>query len=160
VGPEEQGLNASVVDLLGGCVRKLPVIASCHGHYRSIEEMADETAGWMEDGYQGLKTGFGKLRGNARLGYDTTAMSPMSAMRSARPDRMLMIDGIAIKWDVTDAVRRQSDGGTTSPGSSPSAPGTEGYANLRAKTTPASPMANASGRSSNSSGCSPPAQST
>ena len=65
-----KALNASVLDLLGGCVHeKLPVIASCHAHYESIPDMADETARWMEDGYQGLKTGFGK-RGNANLGYD------------------------------------------------------------------------------------------
>ena len=69
-GDLKASLGKSVLDLLGGCVHeKLPVIASCHAHYESIPEMADETAAWMEDGYQGLKTGFGK-RGNARLGYE------------------------------------------------------------------------------------------
>ncbi len=136
-----KALNASVLDLLGGCVHeKLPVIASCHGHYESIEEMADETAGWMEAGYQGLKTGFGK-RGNARLGYEHDRdVAYVKAMREVLgPDRMLMIDnGIAIKWDVTDAVRRarameeynlawiEEPLGAWDP---------EGYANLRAKTT-------------------------
>ena len=78
--------------------------------------MAEETAEWVSTGLQGLKTGFGK-RGNARLGYDHDRdVAYVKAMREVLGDKMLMIDnGIAIKWDVTDAVRRaQGDGGIQS----------------------------------------------
>lgn len=131
----------SVLELLGGCVHdRLPTIASCHAHYESIPEMADETAEWMAKGFQGLKTGFGK-RGNANLGYDHDRdIAYVAAMREVLgPDRMLMIDcGINVKWDVTDAVRRavamepynlywiEEPLGAWDP---------EGYATLRAKTT-------------------------
>ena len=108
-------------------------------HYESIEEMADETAEWVSTGLQGLKTGFGK-RGNANLGYDHNRdVAYVKAMREVLGDKMLMIDnGINIKWDVTDAVRRakameeydlawiEEPLGAWDP---------EGYANLRAKTT-------------------------
>ena len=101
--------------------------------------MAEETAEWMSTGLQGLKTGFGK-RGNARLGYEHDRdVAYVKAMREVLGDKMLMIDnGIAIKWDVTDAVRRakameeynlawiEEPLGAWDP---------EGYANLRAKTT-------------------------
>ena len=87
----------------------------------------------------GFHTGFGK-RGNARLGYDHDRdVAYVKAMREVLGDKMLMIDnGIAIKWDVTDAVRRakameeynlawiEEPLGAWDP---------EGYANLRAKTT-------------------------
>ena len=118
---------------------RLPAIASCHAHYESIPEMAEETAEWLSTGLQGLKTGFGK-RGNARLGYDHDRdVAYVKAMREVLGDKMLMIDnGIDIKWDVTDAVRRakameeynlawiEEPLGAWDP---------EGYANLRAKTT-------------------------
>ena len=129
-----------MLDLLGGPVHeRLPAIASCHAHYESIPEMAEETAEWVSTGLQGLKTGFGK-RGNASLGYDHDRdVAYVKAMREVLGDKMLMIDnGIAIKWDVTDAVRRakameeydlawiEEPLGAWDP---------EGYANLRAKTT-------------------------
>ena len=40
-----KALGGSVLDLLGGPVHeRLPAIASCHAHYESIPEMAEETA--------------------------------------------------------------------------------------------------------------------
>jgi L-alanine-DL-glutamate epimerase-like enolase superfamily enzyme len=135
-----KALGKSVLDLLGGPVHdRLPAIASCHAHYESIPEMAEETAEWVSTGLQGLKTGFGK-RGKARLGYDHDRdVAYVKAMREVLGSKMLMIDnGIAIKWDVTDAVRRakameeydlawiEEPLGAWDP---------EGYANLRAKTT-------------------------
>src|SRR5215208_2903456 len=46
-----KALGRSVVELLGGAVHeRLPVIASCHGHYESIPEMAEETAEWVSTG--------------------------------------------------------------------------------------------------------------
>ena len=93
-----KALGRSVLDLLGGPVHeRLPAIASCHAHYESIPEMAEETAQWVSTGLQGLKTGFGK-RGNARLGYDHDRdVAYVKAMRKVLGDKMLMIDnGIAI----------------------------------------------------------------
>jgi L-alanine-DL-glutamate epimerase-like enolase superfamily enzyme len=134
-------LGVSVLDLLGGPVHeRLPAIASCHAHVESIDAMAEEACGWLATGLQGVKTGFGK-RGNARLGYDHNRdVEYVRAMREALgPDNMLMIDnGIAIEWDVTEAVRRmrameeydlrwvEEPLGAWDP---------EGYANLRAKTS-------------------------
>jgi L-alanine-DL-glutamate epimerase-like enolase superfamily enzyme len=135
-----KALGKSVLDLLGGPAHeRLPAIASCHGHYESIEEMAEETAEWVSTGLQGLKTGFGK-RGNANLGYNHDRdVAYVKAMREVLGTKMLMIDnGINIRWDVTDAVRRavameefnlawiEEPLGAWDP---------EGYANLRAKTT-------------------------
>jgi L-alanine-DL-glutamate epimerase-like enolase superfamily enzyme len=136
-----KALGASVLDLLGGPVHeRLPAIASCHAHYESIPEMVEEAQEWLSGGLQGVKTGFGK-RGDARLGYEHDRdVEYVRAMRKGiGDDKMLMIDcGIAVKWDVTDAVRRCRDMeeydltwveeplGAWDP---------EGYANLRAKTT-------------------------
>ena len=136
-----KALGASVLDLLGGPVHeRLPAIASCHAHYEAIPEMVAEAQEWLSTGLQGVKTGFGK-RGDARLGYEHNRdVEYVRAMREGiGPDKMLMIDnGIAIRWDVTDAVRRmrameeydltwiEEPLGAWDP---------EGYANLRAKTS-------------------------
>ena len=136
-----KALGVSVLDLLGGPVHeRLPAIASCHGHYESIPEMVEEAQEWLSTGLQGVKVGFGK-RGNARLGYEHDRdVEYVRAMREGLgPDRMLMIDcGIAIKWDVTDAVRRMRDMEPyelTWVEEPLAAWDPEGYANLRAKTT-------------------------
>lgn len=104
-----QALGVSVCELLGGAVHeRLPAIASSHAHHSSIPAMADEATEWLSTGLQGMKVGFGK-RGDARLGYEHDRdVEYVRTMREAiGPDKMLMIDlGIAIKWDVTDAVRR------------------------------------------------------
>jgi L-alanine-DL-glutamate epimerase-like enolase superfamily enzyme len=136
-----KALGVSVLDLLGGAVHeRLPAIASCHAHYSSIPAMVDEAQEWLSSGLRGVKTGFGK-RGDANLGYDHDRdVAYVKAMREGiGPDKMLMIDnGIAIKWDVTDAVRRmqameeynlawvEEPLGAWDP---------EGYANLRAKSS-------------------------
>jgi L-alanine-DL-glutamate epimerase-like enolase superfamily enzyme len=101
--------------------------------------MADEALEWMSTGLQGMKVGFGK-RGDARLGYEHDRdVEYVRAMREAiGPDKSIMIDlGIAIKWDVTTAVKRvrafdeydvdwvEEPLGAWDP---------EGYATLRAKT--------------------------
>lgn len=135
-----QALGVSVCELLGGAVHdRLPAIASSHAHHESIPAMADEACEWLSTGLQGMKVGFGK-RGDARLGYEHGRdVAYVKAMREALgPEKMLMIDlGIAIKWDVTTAVRRvqafdafnvdwvEEPLGAWDP---------EGYATLRAKT--------------------------
>jgi L-alanine-DL-glutamate epimerase-like enolase superfamily enzyme len=135
-----KALGVSGCELLGGAVHeKLPAIASSHAHHSSIPAMADEALEWMSTGLQGMKVGFGK-RGDARLGYEHDRdVEYVRAMREAiGPDKSIMIDlGIAIKWDVTTAVKRvrafdeyeidwvEEPLGAWDP---------EGYATLRAKT--------------------------
>jgi L-alanine-DL-glutamate epimerase-like enolase superfamily enzyme len=135
-----QVLGRSVLDLLGGpAIDRLPAIASAHAHFEPIGEMVDEAVGWLADGLQGVKVGFGK-KGDARLGYEHDRdVAYVAAMREAiGPTRQLIIDlGIAIKWDVATAVRRvrafdeydigwiEEPLGAWNP---------EGYATLRAKT--------------------------
>jgi L-alanine-DL-glutamate epimerase-like enolase superfamily enzyme len=131
----------SILDLLGGPVHeRLPAIASCHAHYSSIPAMVEEAQEWLSTGLQGVKTGFGK-RGDAHLGYEHDRdVEYVRAMREGiGPDRTLMIDnGIAIKWDVTDAVRRMramEEYDLTWVEEPLGAWDPEGYANLRAKTS-------------------------
>lgn len=134
-------LGTSVCELLGGPVHeRLPAIASSHAHFESIPAMAEEAAGWMKQGFQGMKVGFGK-RGDARLGYDHDRdVEYVRRMRETLgPDRSLMIDiGAKIRWDVTDAVRRAQafdEYGVDWIEEPLGAWDPEGYANLRAKTT-------------------------
>jgi L-alanine-DL-glutamate epimerase-like enolase superfamily enzyme len=133
--------GASVLDLLGGPVHeRLPAIASCHAHFETIPDNVEEALEWLSTGLQGVKTGFGK-RGSARLGYEHDRdVEYVRAMRQALgPDRMLMIDnGIAIRWDVTDAVRRMramEEYDLTWVEEPLGAWDPEGYTNLRAKTS-------------------------
>lgn len=136
-----KALGRTVLDLLGGPVHeRLPAIASSHAHHESIPEMAEEAIGWLSDGLQGMKVGFGK-RGSARLGYEHDRdVEYVRTMREAiGPDRQLMIDlGWAIKWDVATAIRRTQafdDYGIDWIEEPLGAWDPEGYANLRSKTT-------------------------
>jgi L-alanine-DL-glutamate epimerase-like enolase superfamily enzyme len=138
-----KALGCSVLDLLGGPVHeRLPVIASCHAHYESIPEMAEEAAEWLSSGMHGIKTGFGK-RGNARLGYEHDRdVAYVKALRERLgPDKWIMIDcGIAVRWDVSAAVRRlqaMEEYGLTWVEEPLGAWDPEGYATLRAKTSTA-----------------------
>ncbi len=111
---------------------------SCH--YATIPENVEEAQEWLATGLQGVKTGFGK-RGERTSGMTTTRdVEYVRAMREGiGADKMLMIDnGIAIKWDVTDAVRRMramEEYDLTWVEEPLGAWDPEGYANLRAKTT-------------------------
>lgn len=104
-----KALGARVLDLLGGPVKdKLPAIASGHCAKASLDELAEEAAEWLSTGMHGLKVGFGK-RGDARLGYehDRDIEYCRKVREAIGPDKTLMIDlGVAIKWDVTEAVER------------------------------------------------------
>jgi len=104
-----KALGTSVCSLLGGPVHdRLPAVASCHAHHESLDEMADEALGWLADGLQGMKVGFGK-RGNANLGFvHDRDVAYVRAMREAiGAERMLMIDlGVRVRWDIATAVRR------------------------------------------------------
>jgi L-alanine-DL-glutamate epimerase-like enolase superfamily enzyme len=136
-----KALGASVLDLLGGPVHeRLPAIASCHAHFSTIEENVAEAQEWLSTGLQGVKTGFGK-RGSADLGFDHGRdVEYVRAMREGiGADKMLMIDnGIAIKWDVTDTIRRlraMEEYDLTWVEEPLGAWDPEGYANIRAKTS-------------------------
>lgn len=136
-----KSLDVGVLDLLGGRVHdRLPAIASAHAHHEPIPQMAEEAAGWLAGGFKGMKVGFGK-RGNARLGYEHSRdVAYVAAMREVLgPDRDLMIDlGVAIRWDVTEAVQRTrafDDYGIAWIEEPLGAWDPEGYRTLRAKTT-------------------------
>lgn len=136
-----KALGRSVLDLLGGAAHeRLPAIASGHAHHEQIPRMAEQIAGWVGSGLQGVKVGFGK-RGHARLGFEHDRdVAFVKAVRQAiGEEKSIMIDlGWAIKWDVTTAVERtrameefgiawiEEPLGAWDPG---------GYATLKAKTT-------------------------
>jgi len=104
-----KALNISLLELLGGPVHnRLPAIASGHAHDSSIPKMAEQAQGWLSEGLQGVKVGFGK-RGDAHLGYEHDRdVEYVKSMREAiGDDKKLIIDlGYAIKWDVATAVKR------------------------------------------------------
>ena len=102
-------LGLPLVQLLGGAHRdRLPVIASTHAFLPSLEQEAARHGAYVrEDGYQGVKVGFGK-RGEARLGYE--AERDITFVRLLReavgPRADIMIDrGQALLWDVGHAIR-------------------------------------------------------
>jgi len=102
-------LGVSVLDLLGGPAHKqLPAIASVHATKASIDEMAEEMAGYVDGGMQGIKIGFGK-RGDAHLGFEHNRdIAFVKAVRGAiGPDKRLMIDlGVNNYWDIPTAIKR------------------------------------------------------
>ena len=102
-------LGLPLVQLLGGAHRnRLPVIASTHAFLPSLEQEAARHGAYVrEDGYQGVKVGFGK-RGEARLGYE--AERDITFVRLLReavgPQADIMIDrGQSLLWDVGHAIR-------------------------------------------------------
>lgn len=104
-----KALDARVLDLLGGPVKeRLPAIASSHATHSEIPAMAEEIAGWLEGGLQGVKVGFGK-RGDANLGFEHDRdVAFVKAVREAiGPGRPIMVDlGVRVRWSVAEAVAR------------------------------------------------------
>src|SRR6266849_1646230 len=101
-------LGLPLVKLLGGAYReRLPVIASTHAFLPGIEQEAERHGRYVrEEGYRGVKIGFGK-RGAARLGYE--AERDIAFMRLLReavgPEADIMIDrGQSLQWDVAHAI--------------------------------------------------------
>ncbi|HWE64964.1 MAG TPA: mandelate racemase/muconate lactonizing enzyme family protein [Chloroflexota bacterium] len=101
-------LGQPLVKLLGGAHReRLPVIASTHAFLPSIEQEAERHGAYVqEEGYQGVKIGFGK-RGQARLGYE--AERDITFVRLLReavgPRADIMIDrGQSLQWDLRHAI--------------------------------------------------------
>lgn len=102
-------LDTRVLDLLGGPVKdRLPGIASGHAAKADLGELAAEGAEWVATGLHGIKIGFGK-KGQARLGYEHDRdVEYLRRLREAiGPGKSIMVDlGVAIQWDVAEAVRR------------------------------------------------------
>ncbi len=102
-------LGLPLVTLLGGAHRdRLPVIASTHAFNASIEYEAERHGRYVrEEGYQGVKIGFGK-RGDTRLGYEFARdVTFMRLLREAvGPDADIMLDrGQSLPWDVGHAIK-------------------------------------------------------
>ncbi len=104
-----KALGTRVLDLLGGPTKEqLPAIASGHASHADLGALAEEAAAWVSTGMHGVKVGFGK-RGEARLGYEHDRdVEYIRRLREAvGPGKLIMIDlGVAIQWDVTEAVER------------------------------------------------------
>lgn len=102
-------LGRSVLDLLGGPAHEaMPAVASIHGTKASIPAMVEDIVGYLANGLQGVKVGFGK-RGEANLGFDHDRdVAFVRAVRQAiGPEKRLMIDlGVKNFWDVPTAIRR------------------------------------------------------
>ena len=101
-------LGRSLLDLLGGAANdRMPAVASIHGTKASIPEMAEDIAGHLAGGMQGVKIGFGK-RGDAHLGFDHARdVEFVRTVREAIGNKRLMIDlGIKNFWDVPTAIQR------------------------------------------------------
>jgi L-alanine-DL-glutamate epimerase-like enolase superfamily enzyme len=101
-------LGARVLDLIGGPAKaRLPAVASIHGTQASIPAMAEEIQGYLADGLQGVKVGFGK-RGEANLGFEEARdLDFVRTVRDAIGPKLLMIDlGVKNFWDVPTAIRR------------------------------------------------------
>ncbi|EPX84584.1 L-alanine-DL-glutamate epimerase [Rubellimicrobium thermophilum DSM 16684] len=101
-------LGRSVLDLLGGPVHdRMPAVASVHATKASIEAMVEDFQGWLADGMQGIKVGFGK-KGDAHLGFDHDRdVEFVRKVREGIGHKRLMIDlGVKNRWDVATAIRR------------------------------------------------------
>ncbi len=94
--------------LLGGKKHdRLPACASIHPKGTTIEELAEEMAEYITQGYQLVKVGFGK-KGTANLGFG--AARDIAFARAVReaigPDAGFIIDvGARLRWDVPYAVK-------------------------------------------------------
>ncbi|NAZ38299.1 mandelate racemase/muconate lactonizing enzyme family protein [Rubellimicrobium sp. CFH 75288] len=101
-------LGRSVLDLLGGPVHdRMPAVASVHATRSSIGAMVEEFQGYLADGMQGIKIGFGK-KGEAHLGFDHDRdVEFVRRVREGIGPKRLMIDlGVRNFWDVPTAIRR------------------------------------------------------
>jgi L-alanine-DL-glutamate epimerase-like enolase superfamily enzyme len=101
-------LNTPLYQLLGGKQHeRLPACASTHPKASDIEDMAQELAGHIANGYQLVKVGFGK-KGHANLGMDPRRdIAFVQAVRQAiGPDAGFIVDiGAKMRWSLPHAVR-------------------------------------------------------
>jgi len=101
-------LGVPLHQLLGGKQHeRLPACASSHPRAHTIDEMAQELAGHIANGYQLVKVGFGK-KGLANLGVEEERDIPfVRAVREAiGPKAGFIVDiGAKVHWDLPRAVR-------------------------------------------------------
>jgi L-alanine-DL-glutamate epimerase-like enolase superfamily enzyme len=101
-------LDRSVLDLLGGPAHeRMPAVASIHGTRASIEAMVEDIQGYLSEGLQGVKVGFGK-KGDAHLGFEHDRdVEFVRKVREGIGAKRLMIDlGVKNNWDVPTAIQR------------------------------------------------------
>ncbi len=102
-------LRVPLYVLLGGKKHdRLPVCASSHPKAATIDAMAQELAGHIENGFQAVKVGFGK-KGHANLGVDADRdVQFVSTVRAAiGPQAGFIIDvGAKVHWDTPTAIGR------------------------------------------------------
>ena len=101
-------LGQPVYKLLGGKQHeRLPVCASTHPKAAEIDAMAQELAGFIQQGYQLVKVGFGK-KGHANLGVSAQRdIAFVKAVREAiGPDAGFIVDiGAKMRWDTPYAIQ-------------------------------------------------------
>jgi L-alanine-DL-glutamate epimerase-like enolase superfamily enzyme len=101
-------LDLPLYQLLGGKQQeRLPVCASTHPKSHIIEEMAEELAAHIHNGYRLVKVGFGK-KGLANLGVEQERdIAFVKAVRAAiGPNAGFIVDiGAKVRWDLARAVR-------------------------------------------------------
>lgn len=103
-------LGTPLVDLIGGARREsIPAIASTHAFHADLAVEVERHAAYVrEEGYLGVKVGFGK-RGDARLGYELDRDTRfIRELRSAAgDDAWIMVDrGKTLPWSLDDARAR------------------------------------------------------
>lgn len=103
-------LGQPLIDLIGGAKqRRLPAIASTHAFGADLTEEVERHARYVtEEGYLGVKIGFGK-RGDARLGYELERdIRFITDLREAvGPTAWIMVDrGKTLPWSLDDARAR------------------------------------------------------
>jgi L-alanine-DL-glutamate epimerase-like enolase superfamily enzyme len=103
-----KALGVPLYRLLGGKVNpRLRACASTHPNKASIDDLAQELADHVAQGYTAVKVGFGK-RGDARLGVDPQRdIAYVKAVRAAIGDSTdFMVDiGNGVRWDVARAIK-------------------------------------------------------
>ena len=101
-------IGVPLYTLLGGKRHeRLAACASLHPKGSTIDELAEEMASYVRQGYQLVKAGFGK-KGNANLGFE--AERDIAFARAVRQaigqDAGFMIDvGARMRWDIPYAIR-------------------------------------------------------
>lgn len=103
-----KALGVPLYKLLGGKVHsRLRACASTHPSKARIEDLAQELADHVANGYTAVKVGFGKT-GEANLGVDSRRdIAFVKAVREAIGDEVdFMVDiGKKIHWDTAQAIR-------------------------------------------------------
>jgi L-alanine-DL-glutamate epimerase-like enolase superfamily enzyme len=101
-------LGVPLYQLLGGKqTERLPVCASTHPKASEIDDMAEELAGHIRNGYQLVKVGFGK-KGHANLGVSAERdIAFVKAVREAIGEAAGFIVDIGAKmvWDIPYAIQ-------------------------------------------------------